>query len=412
MIDTDTALQAQVDAQLMEQGAFTPLELLFNTGRLLYSDYEAWRRGDIELLDDVLMGSLDNIRAELEQAAGYARRVGLVAERQTVSVWEGDGGETRTLRISADARLRELIACRWLPAQQAPQMDLFFDNPVVALTNGIVRALCRGDAAEAERQLDLLYAHSPNHADLPAFDQLLAALTRAQHPVEDARQERAQLLDLTPTAKRLLGARWRELLAPLWRRLAHALADARFMPGDPAMHRSFALSQAEDWSALRECVLAEPEWWLHAPLCLHLANSAFHRRQRLEALEAWCHLCWRAPDHVDEAIERLKQPELTAQWHRFLDLEDEATPDAPALTAADFPAWLLLNEPGLALHLDADLPPGDTAGEGHYRWVHRCIRARRDHDEQAELAARKALQASQPTLFTILKRTLSSARRP
>ena len=34
----DADLQAQVDAQLIEQGAFAPLELLFNSGRLIYGD--------------------------------------------------------------------------------------------------------------------------------------------------------------------------------------------------------------------------------------------------------------------------------------------------------------------------------------------------------------------------------------
>ena len=54
-----TQLQAQVDAQLMEQGAFAPLDLLFNSGRLMYGDYEAWRRGEIELLDELTAETAD-----------------------------------------------------------------------------------------------------------------------------------------------------------------------------------------------------------------------------------------------------------------------------------------------------------------------------------------------------------------
>src|SRR5258708_30121836 len=83
----EAELQAQVDAQLMEQGAFAPLDLLFNSGRLIYGDYEAWRRREMELLDDVLMGDRGKILAELERAAAYARSIGLVEQPQEFFAW-------------------------------------------------------------------------------------------------------------------------------------------------------------------------------------------------------------------------------------------------------------------------------------------------------------------------------------
>ncbi len=202
----EPSLQAQVDAQLMEQGAFAPLELLFNSGRLLYSDYESWRRGELEFLDGVLMGNRERTRAEIEQAVGYARSIGLVEQPQEFFAWrtEGSTGSDKPLRTSADAGLQRLIGGRYIPAQNVPQMDLFFDNPVVALANGIVRALTSRDIADAQRQLDRLYAQAPNHSDLTAFDQLLVALGHLGHPGEDARQELEFLIEVTPTARRLL----------------------------------------------------------------------------------------------------------------------------------------------------------------------------------------------------------------
>ena len=89
----ETELQAQVDAQLMEQGAFAPLDLLFNSGRLFYSDYEAWRRREIEVLDEVLMGDRANIVAEMERAVSYARSIGLVEQPQEFPAW-GPSGAT------------------------------------------------------------------------------------------------------------------------------------------------------------------------------------------------------------------------------------------------------------------------------------------------------------------------------
>src|ERR1700742_1806293 len=178
----ETELQAQVDAQLMEQGAFAPLDLLFNSGRLFYSDYEAWRRREIELLDEVLMGDRANIVAEMERAVSYARSIGLVEQPQEFSAW-GSGASGAALRVSSDAKLHKLVGTRYLPAQNAPQMDLFFDNPVVALTNGIARSLSARNVAESQRQLDRLYVQAPNHPDLAAFDQLVRGLDDLNRPV-------------------------------------------------------------------------------------------------------------------------------------------------------------------------------------------------------------------------------------
>ena len=167
----DSALQTQIDTQILEQGAFVPLEFLLDSGRLIHGDYEGWRRREIDSLDEVLMGSPEKIRAQLESATGYARSIGLVETPQNFYAWiaeAADHGEP--LRISADAQLQRLIGTRYVPAQTAPQLDLFFDNPVVVLANGIVRSLSARNLRDTQRQLDRLYALAPNHAELAAFD--------------------------------------------------------------------------------------------------------------------------------------------------------------------------------------------------------------------------------------------------
>jgi hypothetical protein len=410
----DVAVQAQVDAQLLEQGAFTALEFLIESGRLMYGDYERWRRREIDLLDDVLMGNKENIKAQIEAAVGYARSIGLVEQMQVFNAWHADAreGSDRPLRISADPQLHGLIAGRYAPAQNVPQMDLFFDNPVVAVTNGIVRALTATNMSEAQRQLDLLYAQAPNHADLAAFDRLLAALGHLNHAIDDPRRELDFLLEITPPAKRLLGSQSRGLLAPLWRQLANALGTRAFSSDEPALHRSFALSQSQDWSGVSNSVLNESGWWLHAPLCLRLAQSGFYRQRRIEALTAWFHLCWRAPEQAADVLDHRRQPDtgVTALWQRFVDSEADsslqgANPE-PALTAADFPAWLLLQEPGLARQLAVDLPTGNTPAEEHYCCVHRWIQARRANRQSEEMELRKTLQANHPALFRCLKKSV------
>jgi hypothetical protein len=415
MITIDVELQAQVDAQLLEQGAFAVLEFLIDSGRLLHRDYEAWRRHEIDCLDEVLMGTTEKIQLQIEAVAGYARSIGLVQQLQTFYAWGSDtrDGSAAPLRISTDPQLHRLIASRYVPVQNAPQLDLFFDNPVVALTNGIVRALSACDMSESRRQLDRLYAQAPNHADLAAFDRLLAALGHLDRPIDDPRRELDFLLEITPAAKRLLGSQARDLLAPLWRHLATALGSRAFSADEPALHRSFVLTQSQDWPGVSDSVRNESGWWLHAPLCLRLAQSSFYQQQRVEALIAWLHLCWRAPAHAADVLDHRRQPDtgVAALWQRFVDsAEHLALGRAPSsetgLTAADFPAWLLLHEPGLALQLGVDLPAGRTPAEEHYRCVHRWIHARRANRYSDEMALRKILQADHPVLFEYLKQSV------
>jgi hypothetical protein len=409
MSKIDSALQKQVDDQLLEQGAFTVLELLLATGRLAYADYEGWRRQEIEFLDGVLMGSPDKIRSQIEQSVTYARSIRLVEQPQEFTAWHSDTpGSNKPLRISAQPDLHRLISGRFIPAQQAPQMDLFFDNPVAALTNGIARALASTNAADAQRQLDRLYEIAPNHSDLPGYDRLVAALSRLDQPIDDPHQELDFLLETAPTAKRLLGSQWRELLMPLWRQLADALEGQPFSADDPQLHRSFALSQAQDWAGVSVSVLGEPDWWRQAPLCLLLAQSGAYQHRRVESLTGWFALCWHAPAAAADALRKPQQPDagVGKAWQEFLASEDDLADDDSedsALTPSDFPAWMLLHEPGLARQISIELAQTQTAGEEHFRCVHRWLEARRAQKKDDELAQRKALQAGHPLLFRYLK---------
>lgn len=409
MIKIDSALQKQVDDQLLEQGAFTVLELLLASGRLAYSDYESWRRQEIEFLDGVLMGSPEKIRTQIEQSVNYARSIGLVEQQQEFTPWQTDAPTSnKPLRISEQPQLQRLIAARFIPAQQAPQMDLFFDNPVAALINGIARALAATKAFDAQRQLDRLYEIAPTHSDLAGFDRLLAALNHLGQPIDDFQQELDFLLDTAPTAKRLLGSQWRELLTPLWRQLADALEGKPFAADQPQLHRSFALSQAQDWASVSACVLKEPQWWQHPALCLQLAHSGAFQHRRIESLTGWFQLCWHAPAQAAEALSKPQKPDagVGAAWQEFLATEDDLgdeDADEAALAPSDFPAWMLLHEPGLARQMEIDLAQTQTPGEEHYRCVHRWIEARRLQRKDEELAQRKALQNGHPVLFRYLK---------
>jgi hypothetical protein len=244
---------------------------------------------------------------------------------------------------------------------------------------------------------------------LAAFDRLLAALSYLEREVDAPRRRLDFLHEITPDAKRLLGFQARDLLTPLWRGLAAALLNAPFSAEAPELHRSFALARAQDWRAVAECVTGEPAWPRHAPLCLLLAQSAFHLRDRAQALEAWFHLCWRSPKLAANVLDEGRQPDtgVTQLWLRFsasaeeLSLRSEAS--EPALTAAEFPAWIVLTEPGLTQRVAGDLAAGETRGEVCFRCVHRWVIARRERRVDDDIALRKVLKDCHPGLFRYLK---------
>lgn len=401
--DIDVSLQTQVDSQLMEQGAFTPLELLLTSGRLVYTDYERWRMGELEFLDEALLGSPKRIRTQVDNAITYAKKIGLVEERQEFSAWNTEG-ESASLKLSANDTLHQLLSLRFISQQNVPQLDMFFDNPVVVLVNGIAEALIRRSLTDAERFLDQLYQQAPNHSDLAAFDQLVEALRKSVQPVTDPLTELSTLQQLVPNAKRLLSAQCRDFLVPLWRRLAEALDGVGYSGKTPDLHNSYVLAQAQDWEGVSHSILNEAGWWERETLCLRLAECGYLRQERRETLMAWCYLCWINPEEAMAVLDSGEWIDLSTVnlWHQFLELEDELELEEP-LSTEEFPAWLLLTEPGLSRILSEELPKSDTRSEQLFSVVHQLVSARLSGNNERELELRKELQTLQPVLVSYLK---------
>ncbi|NIB43907.1 hypothetical protein HBA55_30170 [Pseudomaricurvus alkylphenolicus] len=397
----DNQLQTQIDGQLMEQGAFTPLDLLLSSGRLTYIDYEQWRQGNQPYLDETLLGSPKRIRQQLDAAVAYAKQIGLVEDEQEFTCWDNTGSK---LRLSADDEMHHLLSLRFVSVQNEPQMDMFFDNPVVVLVNDIVAALVSRSLADAERALDNLYQQSPNHADLAMFDQMVSALGRSQGPCGDTQAELSSVQELSGHAKRLLSAQYREYLIPLWRYLAKALEGVAFDPEQPQHHSSYVLARAEDWPGVSHAVNQSPLWQQQPVLCLRLAESGLRRQQRIEAITAWCYLCWLHPQVAEESLNEGGQGDRNVSdlWHRFLDLEDTLELDEP-LEIGVFPAWLLLAEPGLAQSLPEKLPLREDRAAQLFGVCHRLVKARLAADGDREMGLRGELQQLEPALVDFLK---------
>jgi hypothetical protein len=402
----DAGMLSQVNNQLIEQGTFSLLELLMSSGRLTYTDYERWRLGTLEFLDDALLGSPKRIGAQLEAAIACAESIGLLAKTQEFTGWQGQRQDTK-LKLSADPISHKRLSLHFVSKQNTPQLDMFFNNPVVVMVNDVVDALLRRSLADVQPCLDLLYQQAPNHAELAVFDQLFDALQQSAQPVTDPLAELQALQQLSPHAKRLLGAQCRDYLVPLWRRLSLALERTSFSPTAPNLHNSYTLAQAQDWPAVSQAILNESQWWTHEILCLRLAECGYRRKVRSEALLAWHHLCWQASEKVPEWLNSGKwvDSDITNLWQQYCQLEDQLDLEEP-LPLEDFPAWLLLKEPGLCHVFAEDSPRVEIPATRLFRTCHQLVLAQQAGDTTTEFEKRKDLQVEQPILLSFLKSRL------
>lgn len=381
-------VQHQVDRLLLEQGEYLPLEFLLQEGRLIYADYEAWRNGELNTLDEVLFGDHEHIQQQLTQAADYLQRRGWQMETVSYQAWRNDNSQR--LSFSQNGALDRCFHQRYHKPQDQPQLDMFTDAPATSLVNGITRALVNRNASEARRQLEGLYDTAPGHIRLGELEHLVEAAENLATPVIDATAD-MQLLQQTliPLAESLLGKESRNLLIPLWRRLSLALHDQPYQTAQPEMHASYTASRAMDWDTARQAVEQAPDWRADPVLLQRHAHACDQLHLRCEALLSWFNLCWRFPQQSD-ALKSSIDAELRQQWINFLELE-------PELPMQTFPAWLLLDKPGLTRILVA--PHNDTtACPASYQTMHQ-LQSNIPGQTDKHITLRARLKQQDPVLF-------------
>ena len=344
-MDAHTAqVQAAVQQFVMEHGEYAALELLLATNRLGYDDYRAWREGRLETLDAVLADGKREIRAWLEGAQSWADALGLAAEPAVHHGWENNAGAV--LVASADPRLNALLSTRSRHTREHDQLDLFIDSAQTAAVNALLDALIARDAGQARQALERLVRIDRDHGQRFHASKLFSAL---EAPVPEGSAQGLELLERmerewVPAATILLGARRRDFLAPLWRDIARALGPARFDPNRPESHATRAYREGLDWKHLRQSVLAVPGYETEPVLLARLAEAHWRLHDRANAIESWFALCHLAPEVFERVIEGADFPDwaLRSAWRVALEQDFE-----PEMTPEWFPAWMLLEEPGL-----------------------------------------------------------------
>lgn len=396
-------IHQQVDQLLLEQGEYLPLEFLLQEGRLMYSDYEAWRNGELDTLDETLFGDPEHIQQQLMQAEEYLLRRGWQSESMSYQAWGGKNNASRPLCFSENSNLNSCFHRRYYKPQDQPQMDLFTDAPATNLVNGIIQALIGRNATEARRQLEGLYDTAPDHVRLGELERLVEAAQGLDSPVSDVASEMHSLQEsIVPLAEGLMGNNSRNLLIPLWRRLSIALKDQPYQVSLPELHLSYTAGQAMDWDTVRQAVEREPHWQADLVLLLRHARACDHLHQQDAALLSWFKLCWQFPQQCD-ALESSGNHELRQQWIAFLELD-------PELPAQSFPAWLLLSKPGLTKLLPE---PGSISGNDEmvcsasyhtmyqiqHNRLHSHAECGNENNADNNLALRAQLKQQDPVLF-------------
>lgn len=389
----DSSIPRRVDQLLLEQGEYHPLEYLLLDGRLMYSDYEAWRGGECERLDELLFGDLEEIATELTEAASYAQALGLAPSRISYTPWGGEG----TLVTSRNAALAVRLEQVYEKPGDRPQMDLFMDSAGTSLANGVVLALGRRDVEEAGRCLEKLYQADPGNARLGGLERLVDAAREQDAPLQDPVAELARLeQELLPLAEELLGAAGRHFMNPLWRRLHAGLRGQTFDSEQPGLHPSHTAMRMLDWGEAIAAVESEVGW-RQQPILLRrhlLASERLHRPA--EATMDLFDLCWRFPEEVAPL---LRQGVLNMANPR--DLFDELD---PALELSAFPAWLLIIRPGMLNWM----PRPEASQPESYRLVYALQAARAGSAglEGDVVRQRAELKALDPVLFRHFIRNL------
>lgn len=380
---------------LLEHGAYAPLELVLLMDRLADADHRAWRLAQVSSLDGCLARGSESLRELLDDAADWARRLGLEPAIETYYGWEGAAG--KALRCSTDSTLDELLRTVYRrPSDSATQLDLFIDTAKTVARNELCDALLAHDVRRARARLVRVLELEAEHSLTLEAKRLIAALQRPEPA--DAADARDQLMlierEWQPAAERVLGVRSRDFLAPLWRRAARKLESAPFDREQPRSHASWAYRQSHDWDAVRRSILASHDYRTHPVLLAGLAEAERHLGERTAAIEHWCELCWRAPEIAETVFQSVDFADMSIAdyWTEFQAQDLEPPPAAPW-----FPAWMLLEERGLARVLPAR--DGSSQPELAYELLRQLIRSDLGDAAREAVELRQRLKDVHPGLL-------------
>ncbi|MGR8981622.1 MAG: hypothetical protein ACU84H_16240 [Gammaproteobacteria bacterium] len=208
MSDSIQSIQHHVDSILFEEGSFSAIAWLLRSGRLDYTDYRNWRKGEAGYLEDRFKTALPEIIADLKQAQRYAEKLKLDSVCQPYA-----SVNQKSLKISRSAADELLFTTIYQPAEDRLQTDLFFDSAPVVVAQELIRAIVDHRDDSILSLLAQLKSLAPEkHA---SFNRLLAQQEQLARYPETQSKIDFLLNTLTPSAFNVLGRFANDFLTPL-----------------------------------------------------------------------------------------------------------------------------------------------------------------------------------------------------
>lgn len=384
-------VQADIQRQLSTHGFYSPVELLLGTNRLGYDDYQAWRRGDHRTLDALLPDGVAETQALLEGVDAWVR--GLHLEAEAVSFLGTERHAGVELKASANPHLDNLLHVEFRRDVDRAQPDLFLDGAEAQVQNRLIDAITARDAATAGETLRHLASLDAKHWAIDHAVALIDALQAAPLDRPEEARRRLNVLEnrWIPAASSLLRAGARDFLTPIWRDVGRALEGIPFESRDAKGHASWAYMNGLDWANVKCTVLDVPNWESEPLLQIWLALARWRLTEYREAMRSWFALCWHFPAHFAECVESPVFPNSSLQrsWEEAQNQDVD-----PGITPPWFPAWMLIDHPGIA----TTIGPCGGASDPERAFDH-LVALRRGHSDREDLDHRRALKDLHPDLL-------------
>lgn len=288
-------------------------------------------------------------------------------------------------------------------SQQPPpgQLDLFQDSGAVIAVNEAIAALARRDAGQAGTRLESLAGAEPGHRLLAPLRRLCQTLRDWPPKLADSAEIAAAArwldIEIVPLADSVLGKQAAEFMRPFWRDLADA---AKGQPYRAEFPQGCSAGLYLRCGANREAVAAAeaiPDQEANPDALRWLAVSRYRLGDKEGYRSALLGLALQAPEHWPQVLDEIGDAGLRADWENFQAACGWLDPDDPR-AAAWFPAWYLLEHPGVRAMADAAWLPDTPAAEAFALMERLCALEKQGHSAEL-VAARGRLRELRAELF-------------
>lgn len=327
-------IQNQVDLILFEEGVFSPVNWLLREGSLDYDDYQNWRNGKSEYLEDNFKASPAQIMATLEMIKDYLISQQIEPINQTYSSTNG-----QTLNICRSREKELIFTTIYEPSDKRIQMDLFFDSVPICTENNLIEAII--SHREDDTSDLLLKLQKLNQEKYIQFKRLLTFKKTITKSSETCDEKIKSLQTITPLAFEVFGRFTPDFLTPFWHKLSIEIADQCFDAESPDYHLSFTAFKGFQWQQVLSSIEREKDWTQQEILIFRYAEACYKLNKEHDGIANWFRLFITFPETAELLIKNSCNRVMFSDWKNFCELD-------PELELFLFPAWVVMKNPALA----------------------------------------------------------------